>query len=77
MMSNRVGTFLILVGLFLVGLFAYSDMVKTPMCNLLIFGGVALGVGISLWFRSPAPPGQPNSRFRILKGAGKKQEKKK
>jgi hypothetical protein len=77
MMSNRIGTFLILVGLFLIGLFAYSDMVKAPVCNLLIIGGVTLALGVFLWFRNPTPPGQPTGRFRILKGAGKKQEKKK
>jgi hypothetical protein len=77
MMSNRIGTFLILVGLLLIGLFAYSDMVKAPVCNLLIFGGVTLALGVFLWFRNPAPPAQPTGRFRIFKGTGKKPEKKK
>ncbi|MBE0697491.1 MAG: hypothetical protein IH586_11265 [Anaerolineaceae bacterium] len=77
MIINRIGTFLILVGLLLIGLFAYSDMVKAPVCNLLIFGGISLGVGIFLWFRNPSAPAQPTGRFRILKGANKKQDKKK
>ena len=73
-MVNRVGTFFILLGLGLIGLFVLSDIAKTPTCNLLIFGGISLAFGIFLWFRDPAKPGPPPERFRILRR--KKPEKK-
>lgn len=67
MISNRIGTFLILVGLLLVSLYIYSDMVKAPVCNLLLIGGSCLALGIFLWFRNPASPPQESGRFRILR----------
>ena len=77
MIVNRIGTFFILMGLLLLGLFAYSDMVKAPACNLLVIGGISLVLGLFLWFRNPTPPAQPSGRFRILKILEKKQDKKK
>lgn len=77
MVVNRIGTFLILVGLLLLALFVYSDLVKAPVCNLLVIGGFSLALGVFLWFRNPVPPQQPSGRFRILKSFGKKQDKKK
>jgi hypothetical protein len=77
MLVNRVGTFFILLGLMLIVLFVYSDLVDAPVCSMLIYGGVSLALGVFLWFRNPAPPSQPTGRFRIFKSRGKKDEKKK
>ena len=74
-MVNRVGTFFILLGLFLIGLYIMSDLTKQAICNLLIFGGAFLSLGIFMWFRDPAKPGPPTERFRILRNTGKKSEK--
>lgn len=74
-MVNRVGTFFILLGLGLIGLFILSDIAKTPTCNLLIFGGASLALGVFLWFRDPVKPGPPAERFRLFRR--KKEEKKK
>jgi hypothetical protein len=79
MLINRIGTFFILLGIFLVVLFVLSDIAQAPTCNFLIIGGVSLSLGIFLWFKDPAPPGPPTGRFRIFKNKGsknKKQEKK-
>lgn len=76
MMINRVGTFFILFGLALIGLFILSDIAKAPSCNYLVFGGAALGFGIFLWLRDPVKPGPPAERFRLLRGRNKKQDNK-
>lgn len=76
MLVNRVGTFFILLGLALIGLFILSDIAKTPTCNYLVFGGLSLALGIFLWFRDPVKPGPPPERFRLLKGFGKKPDQK-
>ena len=68
----RVGTFFILLGLGLIGLFVLSDLAKMPSCNYLVFGGLSLGLGVFLWFRDPVKPGPPPDRFQVLKGFGKK-----
>lgn len=75
-MTHRIGTFFMLVGLLLIGLFIVSDIAQSPSCGYIIIGSVLLVLGIFLWFRDPAPPPQETGRFRILKGVGKKQEKK-
>ncbi len=77
MLTNRVGTFFILLGLGLIGLYILSDIAKVPSCNLLVFGGIALALGVFLWLRDPIKPGPPANRFRLLRGMNKKQEKKK
>jgi hypothetical protein len=77
MLINRIGTFFILLGIGLIGLFVLSDMAKSPTCGFLIFGFFSLGLGIFMWIRDPFPPAQPSGRFRILKGGRRNQEKKK
>jgi hypothetical protein len=71
-MINRIGTFFILIGLALIGLFILSDIAEAPTCNLLVFGAISLILGIVLWIRDPVKSGAPSNRFRILKGFGKK-----
>lgn len=69
---NRIGTFFILLGIGLIGLFILSDIAQAPTCNFLIVGAILLIVGLALWFRNPAPKGPPPERFRILKSLNKK-----
>jgi len=76
MLAHRIGTFFMMVGLGLIGLFIASDTAGAPACNFLAAGSVLLVLGIILWFRNPLPSGQPSGRFRILKGPGKKADKK-
>ena len=75
-MINRVGNFFILIGLFLIGLFVLSDVAKAPTCGFFIAGALFLGVGISLWIKSPRPPSPPSGRFRVLKNRRGGQEEK-
>lgn len=75
-MIHRIGTFLIFVGALLVGLFILSDLAETPTCGFLLSGSTLLALGIYLWFRDPVER-QPTERFRLLRGAQKKQEEKK
>ncbi len=76
MLSNRVGTFFIIMGIAFVALYILSDVAKTPTCSLLFIGGIALGLGILLMRRNPGPPPKETGRFRILRGSEKKQGKK-
>lgn len=75
MLINRIGTFFILIGLGLIGLFILSDIAESPSCNYLVFGAVLLGLGIFLWFRDPPHPPEPTGRFRLLQRSKKKQDK--
>jgi hypothetical protein len=72
MLINKVGTFLILIGLLLIGLFIYSDLVDAPACGYLFFGGITLAAGIYMWFRNPLPPPKPPDRFRLFRKQVKK-----
>lgn len=68
MLVNRIGTFFILLGVGLIGMFVLSDMAQAPTCGFFISGAVLLGLGIGLWIRHPRPPAKPSGRFRLLKG---------
>jgi hypothetical protein len=63
----KIGTYLMLVGMLLIGLFVLSDLANTPTCGYLIWGAVLLAVGLVLWFRNPLAPPKPSGRFRIFK----------
>lgn len=76
MMVNRVGTFFILLGLGLIGLFVLSDIAHSVVCGYFIFGAILLGIGVFLWIQNPRPPTQPSGRFRILKNRHGKEEQK-
>jgi hypothetical protein len=74
-MTHRIGTFFMLVGLLLIGLFLLSDMAETPTCGFMISGSFFFAIGVFLWFRDPAPPPQETGRFRILRSSGKKRDR--
>jgi hypothetical protein len=60
------------VGLTMLVLFLFSDIVDSPSFNLLVGGVVLLAFGIYLWFRDPPEPPEPSERFRTMRSFGKK-----
>ena len=76
MLINRVGTFFAVLGIGLIGLYVLSDISGSPTYNYLAIGALFLGLGIFMWLRDPAPPPKETGRFRVLRSAGKKQDKK-
>jgi len=66
-MINRIGTFCILLGLFLIGMYILSDIARQASCNLLLFGAVFFGTGVFLWSKDPPEKSPPPERFRLLK----------
>jgi hypothetical protein len=73
--ARRIGRFLVVVGLGLIGMFVLSDMAQLVNYNFLVIGGLVFGVGIFLIITSPAPEATPNPRFRSLNKIMKKEEK--
>lgn len=73
-MAYRIGTFFILLGLGLLGLFVLSDMAHSPTCGFFISGAILLSLGIFLWVQHPRPPAQPSGRFRLLRGRRRQDE---
>ncbi len=74
-LANRIALFLMIVGLFSVGLFVLSDMAEAPNFWLFAGGAVCLGLGILLNLLNPRPAPPASGRFRILK-PGPPREKK-
>ena len=66
-LSKRIGIFLVLLGVILIGLFVLSDMAAQPVCNLLAAGGASLAVGILLVARAPRQETPKPERFRTVK----------
>jgi hypothetical protein len=76
--SNRIGTFIFLLGVVLVFLFIFSDIAGKPAFAYFFFGVLCLVGGVGLWWRSPSPPpSEPPARFRTVKKMMKKGDKKK
>ncbi|MFZ5821618.1 MAG: hypothetical protein ACOYYJ_17110 [Chloroflexota bacterium] len=61
----RIGTFLILLGIFFFILFLASDFARQPDFDWLFLGMLAVAVGIV--FRRRAPPPPPAGRFALLR----------
>lgn len=61
----RIGTFLILLGIFSLILFITSDLAKQPEFDWLFMGLLLLGIGIYLRDRGVPPP--PADRFGTLR----------
>jgi hypothetical protein len=65
---RRAGTFFILLGILLVGLYVLSDVAKSPTFWLLATGGLGIGVGIGMRLSASKTEAQADSgRFRLIK----------
>ena len=65
---NRLGTFLLMIGLLLVLLFIFSDLAKDPQFICLLYGSLSFFAGIILkGFNKSQQTSQPTGRFRILR----------
>lgn len=61
----RVGTFMLLLGIFSLIFFVASDFAKQPDFDWLFVGMVLLGIGFI--FRRRAPPPTPAGRFSMIR----------
>jgi len=71
---RRIGRFLLVLGIGLIGLFGFSDVAQEPRYNLFFWGLVAAVVGLIMIQRNK-PEQVDSGRFRILKNFRKKKEK--
>jgi hypothetical protein len=65
-MLKRAGQYVFWLGIFVVLLFVVSDAVHTPEYELLLYGVIAVFVGVYLW-RQGRTPAAPSERFRTLR----------
>jgi len=63
---NRVGTFLLFVGLVLATLFLFSDMAGVVQIKFLLWGALAIVVGGLIKWKHPLPRADTSGRFRLL-----------
>lgn len=61
----RIGTFLILLGIFALIFFLASDFAKSPQFDWLFIGMVLMGLGFLLRRRAAPPP--PAGRFGMVR----------
>lgn len=73
--TNRIGTFLMLIGVLLIFLFVFSDIAGQPAYLYFFLGGLSLVLGAVLWWSSPKPPPPPSERFRSVKKMLSKEKK--
>ena len=71
----RIGTFFVLIGVFVFILFVASDFAKTPEFDLLFLAIIVVGLG---WlFRRHKPPRPSAGRFSIFTKTRKEEKEKK
>ncbi|HMN63016.1 MAG TPA: hypothetical protein PJ988_21795 [Anaerolinea sp.] len=74
--ANRIGTYLILLGVVLVLLFIFSDIAGTPSFGYFFIGVLCAVGGAVLWWRTLGPrPSEPPARFRMFRKMTKKDKK--
>ena len=64
--ARRIGTFLLIVGLGLIGYFVFTDLARQASYGSLVIGAITLIAGIVILVSNPAPEPHPNPRFRTL-----------
>ncbi len=64
---NRVGTFLLFVGLILSTLFLFSDMADVPQIKFLLWGALVIVAGVLIKWKNPLPASESSGRFRFIK----------
>ena len=62
--TNRIGTFLFMLGIVLIFLFIFSDVAGRPSFGYFFFGLLCLILGGFLWWSPAPPPSEPSERFR-------------
>jgi predicted membrane channel-forming protein YqfA (hemolysin III family) len=68
MQFYRVGVFFILVGALLLMLFGFAVNAGAEISvGVLLWGLLALALGVFIYFRFPKPKANPSGRFRVLK----------
>lgn len=65
---RKLGGFFTAFGVFLLGLFLFSDIAKQPEFGLLLAGMGSVAVGILILVTNPAPKPEANPRFRLVRG---------
>ncbi len=76
--ANRIGTYLLLLGVILMFLFIFSDVAGNAAFGYFFVSVLCLLIGGVLWWRSPSPPpSEPPARFRTVKKFLKKDKKEK
>lgn len=73
--SRRLGIFLIIIGIGLIGYFVLTDLAQQAGYSSLLIGTLTLLGGIALLIANPGPEPHPNPRFRSLNKVMKKDEK--
>jgi hypothetical protein len=63
---RRIGIFLIMLGLGLIGYFVFTDLAHQASFGILVIGAIALIGGIAIQVGNPVPEAHPNPRFRTL-----------
>ena len=64
-LTNRIGCFFLLVGVFCVVLYLASDYAGEQNCSLLLVGVLGTVLGFALWRRNRTLT--PNTRFSVIK----------
>jgi hypothetical protein len=68
MLRQRFGTFFLVIGLALIGLFILTDMGDKPQFGFFFLGVLSIVGGVVLWWRVPSSAPPPSSgRFRLIK----------
>jgi len=72
--ARRIGRFLVVVGLGLIGFFVLSDIAQQVNFNFLVIGFFVFAFGIFLIITNPPPEATPNPRFKSLNKILKREE---
>ncbi len=72
--TRRIGRFLIIVGLGIIGYFVLSDLAQQANLTLLVVGGIILILGIMILVTNPGPEHPPSPHFRTLRRVMKREE---
>ena len=78
MLRQRFGTFLLVIGLALIGIFILTDFGDKPQFGFFFLGVLGILGGVVLWWRAPnAPPPPSSGRFRLVKSLSNRNKAKK
>ncbi len=73
--TRRIGRFLIILGLGIIGFFVLSDLGQQANLTLLLVGGIIFFLGIMILVTNPGPEHPPSPHFRTLRRVMKREEK--